>query len=250
MEGSETDTSCSSEEGEKSTFDLNIGEYYVARHWSYSHTFFPQYSRNIALTMSLRAESLNHHRQPSTDRSLLWHGASRRFFPHRASSTSFNERPTLPSRKQCSLMIDPANQQQSPSFPPQSPERRHQTWYYSSNHVLVNRERVANGLPPLHRRVTMDERARQVAAWAAQGKSLKGLISGQDSHTFCSGNVLVGSSIRAIHEQTLERTHCQRERRNLLNPDYTEFGIGTYKDSHSGQLVLCQLFGAGGKASF
>ena len=182
-----------------------------------------------------------------------------------------DERPTLPSRKQNSLLIvekqsppppvlllqqqresTPQEQEESSVLLPQSPERRHQTWYYSSNHVLVNRERVSHGLPPLHRSVVLDERARQVAVWAAEGKSLRGLVSGQDAHTYLSGNVLVGSSIRTIHDQIVERssTHCQRECRNILNPDYTEFGMGTYKDPQSGRLYLCQLFGAGGKAIF
>lgn len=146
-----------------------------------------------------------------------------------------------PSRKKSSLVLAPQHQQQTIT-PRQTPLRRHQTWYYSSNHVLVNRERLAHGLPPLTRSVALDETARQVAEGAAQGESLSEMLS--HTRTFQSGNVLVGDSIRTIHGQTLARSDCQRERKNLLHPDYTHLGVGTYKDPSTGLLYLCQLFGS------
>ncbi len=93
--------------------------------------------------------------------------------------------------------------------------------------------------------VALDAKARQVAEWAASGKDLRDMIPDEDAKTFASGNVVVGDSIRAIHGQMLVRDTCQRERKNLLNPEYREFGMGTYKDPKSEVLFLCQLFSTG-----
>jgi hypothetical protein len=95
------------------------------------------------------------------------------------------------------------------------------------------------------RSVLLDDKARQVAQWAAQGKDLQDAINDEDAQTFVSGNVLVGGSIREIHGQTLVRPACRRERNNLLNPEYSEFGMGTYKEPESGLLYMCQLFAGG-----
>lgn len=184
-------------------------------------------------------ESGREMRQPlhsSRERSL-WQRLSRRMLP----SESVPPRPPAhpgSSRKQSSLKTFPQQEQQHP-------QRRHQTWYYSSNHVLVNRERLEHGLPPLKRSIALDEKAREVAEWAAAGNDLQDMIPDENVRTFASGNVLVGDSIREIHGQILVRDACQRERHNILNPDYTEFGMGTFKDPKSGLLFLCQLFGTG-----
>lgn len=185
-----------------------------------------------------------HRRTTSRDRSL-WHRATRRITAAPPAEQSKDlDGPTCAavSRKHNSLMASESQECQR-----QPPQRRHQTWYYSSNHVLVNRERIEHGLPPMMRSVVLDEKARHVAEWAAKGKDLRAcIVEEEDARKFVSGNVLVGKSIREIHGQTLVRETCKRERNNLLNPEYREFGMGTFKDPSSGQLYLCQLFGNGG----
>jgi uncharacterized protein YkwD len=223
---------------------FNFDAYYGANH---SPPSLRQDRTDIAMFKSRR--DMRHRRTDSRNRSL-WHRASRRLMSSLAASSA--ESPQVapepraePSRKHSSLMVSSQKNQQQQNQPEQAQTRRHQTWYYSSNHVLVNRERLAHGLPPMMRSVLLDQKSRQVAQWAAEGKDLKDAIDDKDAQTFVSGNVLVGGSIREIHCQTLVREACQRERNNLLNPEYREFGMGTYKDPESGLLYMCQLFGAG-----
>jgi hypothetical protein len=126
---------------------------------------------------------------------------------------------TLPSRKKNSLQPDVV---------------LHETWYYSSNHVLVNRERMMRGIPPLMRSIALDEMARNIATLCEQTGQCQGIPS------FYNGNVIRGESIRSIHEQTMKLACAERE--NLLNTDYREFGMATHKSTRDGSLYLCQLF--------
>ena len=113
----------------------------------------------------------------------------------------------------------------------------HDTWYYSSNHVLVNRERMLRNIPPLRRSIALDELAR---AMASQLASSDGGFSPTIPANCHAGNVIVGYSIRHIHEQTMNLANSI-ERANILNPSFTEFGMGTCKAS-DGQLYLVQFF--------
>lgn len=152
------------------------------------------------------------------------------------------------SQKECSLMApeqSPAKQGEEHGTATSNSQCRHHTWYFSSNHVLVNRERVSIGLKPMMRSISLDEEARHIAQWAAQGKDLKNLIQNRSSDLFDSVNLLVGRSIREIHEQTLTSETCCRERANLLSPVFCEFGMGTFKDQATRRLYLCQLFHSG-----
>ncbi|KAL3917166.1 MAG: hypothetical protein SGILL_004844 [Bacillariaceae sp.] len=113
-------------------------------------------------------------------------------------------------------------------------EEIHSTSYFASNHVLVNRERMKRGLRPLTRNIHMDDLARKSAQSMAESNGLNPL------RTTYVGNVLRGDSIRAIHRSTMQQKQG-RERANLLNPYFQEFGVGTCKGT-DGMLYMCQLF--------
>ena len=110
----------------------------------------------------------------------------------------------------------------------------HSTSYFASNHVLVNRERMKRGLRPLTRNIAMDEVARKSAEAMAASNGLNALPA-----TYV-GNVLRGETIRTIHRSTMLQKQG-RERANILNPYFQDFGVGTCKGS-DGQLYMCQLF--------
>jgi hypothetical protein len=113
-------------------------------------------------------------------------------------------------------------------------EEIHSTSYFASNHVLINRERMKRGLRPLTRNITMDEQARKSAEAMASSNGLNPL------KTTYVGNVLRGESIRSIHRSTMQQKQG-RERANLLNPYFQDFGVGTAK-GEDGMLYMCQLF--------
>lgn len=113
-------------------------------------------------------------------------------------------------------------------------EEIHSTSYFASNHVLINRERMKRGLRPLTRNIAMDELARQSAEAMASSNGLNPL------KTTYVGNVLRGESIRSIHRSTMQQKQG-RERSNLLNPYFQDFGVGTAK-GEDGMLYMCQLF--------
>ncbi len=110
----------------------------------------------------------------------------------------------------------------------------HSTSYFASNHVLVNRERMKRGLRPLTRNIAMDDLARKSAEAMAESNGLNALP------TTYVGNVLRGETIRTIHRSTMLQKQG-RERANILNPYFQDFGVGTCKGS-DGQLYMCQLF--------
>jgi hypothetical protein len=113
-------------------------------------------------------------------------------------------------------------------------EEIHSTSYFASNHVLINRERMKRGLRPLTRNIAMDEQARKSAEAMATSNGLNPL------QTTYVGNVLRGESIRSIHRSTMQQKQG-RERMNLLNPYFQDFGVGTAK-GEDGMLYMCQLF--------
>mmetsp|Transcript_5162 Transcript_5162/g.15029 ORF Transcript_5162/g.15029 Transcript_5162/m.15029 type:complete len:684 (-) Transcript_5162:386-2437(-) len=113
-------------------------------------------------------------------------------------------------------------------------EEIHSTSYFASNHVLINRERMKRGLRPLTRNIAMDELARKTAEEMAKSNGLNSL------QTTYVGNVLRGESIRSIHRSVMLEKQG-RERANVLNPYFQDFGVGTCK-GEDGQLYMCQLF--------
>jgi len=113
-------------------------------------------------------------------------------------------------------------------------EEIHSTSYFASNHVLINRERMKRGLKPYTRNIAMDDVARKSALAMAESNGLNPLPA-----TYV-GNVLRGESIRSIHRSTMLQKQG-RERENLLNPYFQDFGVGTAK-GEDGMLYMCQLF--------
>jgi len=115
-----------------------------------------------------------------------------------------------------------------------SAEEIHSTSYFASNHVLVNRERMKRGLRPLTRNVAMDTLARESAEAMASSEGSAPL------RTTYVGNVLRGESIRAVHRAVVLNKQG-RERANMLNPYFQDFGVGTAKGK-DGMLYVCQLY--------
>lgn len=113
-------------------------------------------------------------------------------------------------------------------------EEIHSTSYFASNHVLINRERMKRGLRPLSRNIAMDDLARKSAEAMAESNGDNPL------RTTYVGNVLRGETIRSIHRSTMMQKKG-RERANLLNPFFQDFGVGTCKGD-DGMLFMCQLF--------
>jgi hypothetical protein len=131
-------------------------------------------------------------------------------------------------------------------------EQPHQTWYYASNHVLVNRERMMRGILPLMRVVALDELARSIAVtaasmyveeksstWTPNFVSKSGRLLSELIKPPYEGNVLHGSSIRSIHNTVMICT-C-KEKDNILKASFQQFGVATFK-REDGVLFLCQLF--------
>mmetsp|Transcript_25216 Transcript_25216/g.62137 ORF Transcript_25216/g.62137 Transcript_25216/m.62137 type:complete len:202 (-) Transcript_25216:99-704(-) len=110
---------------------------------------------------------------------------------------------------------------------------KHETWYFSSNHVLVNQERVEKGLSPLHRSRDLDEKARDLAKVSASKCKLKKIPK------TLKGNVFRGTTIREIHYDMMVKEG--REQKKILSKKYNTFGMGTHKGD-DGFLYLVQLF--------
>jgi Cysteine-rich secretory protein family len=118
------------------------------------------------------------------------------------------------------------------------------TWYFSSNHVMVNQERVKCSVSPVSRLQELDEIARFHATAMAREKSLFRMTPAQLQHCFprvarrLGVNVAVGESIRDIHESMMT---SRSDRNNILDRRYTNMGMGTARSS-DGELFLCQIF--------
>eukprot|EP00538_Stauroneis_constricta_P006512 CAMPEP_0119560414 /NCGR_PEP_ID=MMETSP1352-20130426/14821_1 /TAXON_ID=265584 /ORGANISM="Stauroneis constricta, Strain CCMP1120" /LENGTH=742 /DNA_ID=CAMNT_0007608385 /DNA_START=343 /DNA_END=2571 /DNA_ORIENTATION=- len=103
--------------------------------------------------------------------------------------------------------------------------------HFANNVVLVNTERSKHGLSLLQRNVQLDAMACDIAQRMAMAPRTAIPIQ----HL---GNMKRGPTIRVIHASMMNN---EMERENILNPDVTEFGMGTAKGG-DGLLYLCQLF--------
>jgi uncharacterized protein YkwD len=121
------------------------------------------------------------------------------------------------------------------------------TWYYSSNHVMVNQERTKRVIAPLTRLAELDTIAREhAAAMAAQGKLFHSdpaeiHAKFNQHHRFSrrmGENVACGANIREIHTQMMK---IPTDKHNILHRRYTHFGMGT-ANGQDGKLYLCQVF--------
>jgi len=119
------------------------------------------------------------------------------------------------------------------------------TSYYSSNHVLVNKERVKRRIPPLMRRAELDELARQHAETMAAEDALyhsnpNEMVQkiGRPSRRL-GENVSYGDSIRDIHKIMMETGGADKN--NILDRRYLTMGMGTARGPDGG-LYMCQIF--------
>jgi uncharacterized protein YkwD len=118
------------------------------------------------------------------------------------------------------------------------------TWYYSSNHVMVNRERTKRTIALLVRMPELDEIAREHAkAMAKENKkfhsdpsSLKMKLS-QPARRL-GENVAKGDTIRDIHREMMT---ISSDSNNIIDSRYSHFGMATAKAS-DGELYVCQIF--------
>lgn len=119
-------------------------------------------------------------------------------------------------------------------------------WYYSSNHVMINKERVKRNLPQLTRRIELDEIARQRAEEMATARSLshgnahslQARLDDASSFQKIGENVARGPSIRDINAGMMSNV---ADRNNMLDRRYQFMGMGTSL-GEDGKLYLCQLF--------
>lgn len=145
------------------------------------------------------------------------------------------------------------------------------TWYYSSNHILVNQERNRRFVAPLRRLPLLDLLARlhaeQLAAEEQEQEQQEGL--GQQytrrrqkgpqealrhvnadalrwaldqnhlRYTRLGENVAKGTSVRGIHNDMMATLS---NRNNIVDRRFTHMGMGTAVGRRTGQLYLCQIF--------
>ena len=118
------------------------------------------------------------------------------------------------------------------------------TWYFSSNHVMVNQERTKRVIAPLTRLSELDAIAREHAQAMAQASKLFHSDPAQLHANFnrfsrrMGENVAAGASIREIHKEMMK---VPTDKHNILHRRYTHFGMGTATGS-DGKLYLCQVF--------
>ena len=118
-----------------------------------------------------------------------------------------------------------------------------ETRFYSSNHVMINKERVLHCLPKLSRCQELDEIARNHAILMLESKKTIPELdrtynckSGQD--LTIGLNVAYGKKIRDL-QRCLMNKKC--EKKNILNEEFKRMGVATAQDD-KGYIYLCQIF--------
>jgi uncharacterized protein YkwD len=116
---------------------------------------------------------------------------------------------------------------------------------YSSNHILVNRERVFRGVAPLQRCRHLDDLATVHAKEMADQMDL--FHSGTCAEVqyrlksrIVGENVQCGPDIRSMHTASMSM-HGHTNRVNILSNQLNQFGMGTAK-GEDGYLYMVQLF--------
>ena len=119
------------------------------------------------------------------------------------------------------------------------------TWYYSSNHVLVNQERTRRTMKPLIRMVELDRLARIHAEQIAEEEDLRHVdadalrLALKDiPYRRLGENVARGSNVRAIHSDMMSTLS---NKNNIVDRRFTHMGMGTAVGKN-GELYLCQIF--------
>ena len=141
----------------------------------------------------------------------------------------------------------PSSDSDELQFPKLATKRSQQlpgTWYYSSNHIMVNNERTKKNVPALTRKSDLDAAARL----HAQDMAAKNRLFHTTSKALQANigrpcrrigvNVFRGENIRAIHSEMIV---SPSDLRNMLDDRYFEFGMATARGP-SGDLLLCQIF--------
>jgi hypothetical protein len=117
------------------------------------------------------------------------------------------------------------------------------TWDYSSNHILVNGERIRRNAHALTRRIELDALATERAElMAKEGKVHHGAPEDIQFRLYpCrrfGENVASGASIRSIHRDMVRN---EADFNNMMDRRYIYMGMGTAR-SKDGTLYLCQIF--------
>lgn len=115
------------------------------------------------------------------------------------------------------------------------------TWYFSSNHVLVNRERTKRNIPTLFRCSKLDALAREHATAMVRNGDvfLSETLNIVGKHHRLGQNAASGTNIREMHRYMMKKS--KGDKNNLLDSRYKNFGMGTAQ-SPDGRLYLCQIF--------
>ena len=119
------------------------------------------------------------------------------------------------------------------------------TWYFSSNHILVNQERSKRVIAPLIRMRGLDDIARLHAEQMAAAEDLHHLdldalrLALKDiNYRRLGANVQRGESIRGIHAEMI---NVVSNKNNILDRRFTHMGMGT-AIGKDGKLYLCQVY--------
>lgn len=119
------------------------------------------------------------------------------------------------------------------------------TWYFSSNHVLVNQERTRRTMAPLIRMVELDQLARIHAEQIAEEEELRHVDADALRYALkyipyrrLGENVARGKDIRSIHNDMMSTLS---NKNNIVDRRFTHMGMGTAVGKN-GELYLCQIF--------
>ena len=120
--------------------------------------------------------------------------------------------------------------------------------YLSSNHLLINDERLKRAMAPLKRSAYLDEIARSQAKAMADADELfhsspddlcDVITAHSDSSSRVGQNVARGASVAAIHRNMIRESLADRN--NILDRRFLAMGIGTAKSANN-TLYICQIF--------
>jgi uncharacterized protein YkwD len=124
---------------------------------------------------------------------------------------------------------------------------------------LANRDRIADGLPPMEADLALSQAAQHHADdmlrrhyfdhYSPEGESPSDRLTAAGRHGFPAENIAMTENPRErrLKAQLLETFQRQwmssaSHRRNLMNPNYVRFGYGLAIDADSGRVFAVQMF--------
>ena len=124
-----------------------------------------------------------------------------------------------------------------------------ETTFYSSNHVMINKARVAYNLPILKRSRTLDEVARTHALRMLDNRktipfldetclSQLKLKTTSENKSTVDINVAYGKTIKDGQKSFMS---AKKNRKKILDREFNRMGFATAQDL-KGRLYMCQLF--------